>query len=101
MKKILFSMLVTFVALLDADAHAVSHAELKLKEIEAGQKEITLRKKPTYLSSAIIPSWTDNWFISVSGGARRSCSIYGCQYNVRVYTLHDILSLDFKIRIGV
>ena len=32
MKKILFSMLVTFVALLDADAHAVSHAELKLKE---------------------------------------------------------------------
>lgn len=69
MKKILFSMLVTFVALLDADAHAVSHAELKLKEIEAGQKEITLRKKPTYLSSAIIPSWTDNWFISVSGGA--------------------------------
>lgn len=30
MKKILFSMLVTFAALLDADAHA----ELKLKEIE-------------------------------------------------------------------
>lgn len=44
MKKILFSMLVTFVALLDANAHAVSHAEMKLKEIEAAQKEITLRK---------------------------------------------------------
>lgn len=69
MKKILFSMLVTFVALLDANAHAVSHAEMKLKEIEAAQKEITLRKKPKYLSGAIIPSWTDNWFISVSGGA--------------------------------
>lgn len=65
MKKILFSMLVTFAALLDADAHA----ELKLKEIETGQKEITLRKKPAYLSGAIIPSWTDNWFISISGGA--------------------------------
>lgn len=62
MKKILFSMLVTFVALLDANAHAVSHAEMKLKEIEAAQKEITLRKKPKYLSGAIIPSWTDNWF---------------------------------------
>ena len=47
MKKILFSMLMTFAALLDADAHAVSHAEMKLKEIEAGQKEISLRKKPT------------------------------------------------------
>ena len=69
MKKILFSMLMTFAALLDADAHAVSHAELKLKEIEAGQKEISLRKKPAYLSGAIIPSWTDNWFVSVSGGA--------------------------------
>ena len=41
MKKILFSMLMTFAALLDADAHAVSHAEMKLKEIEAGQKEIS------------------------------------------------------------
>ncbi|MFS2832961.1 OmpA family protein [Bacteroides uniformis] len=68
MKKILFSMLMTFAALLDADAHAVSHAEMKLKEIEAGQKEISLRKKPAYLSGAIIPSWKDNWFVSVSGG---------------------------------
>lgn len=64
MKKILFSMLVTFAALLDADAHAVSHAEMKLKEIEAGQKEISLRKKPAYLSDAIIPSWKDNWFVN-------------------------------------
>lgn len=69
MKKILFSMLVTFAALFDADAHAVSHAEMKLKEIEAGQKEISLRKKPACLSGAIIPSWKDNWFVSVSGGA--------------------------------
>lgn len=69
MKKILFSMLMTLVALLGADAHAVSHAEMKLKEIEAGQKEISLRKKPAYLSGAIIPSWKDNWFVSVSGGA--------------------------------
>lgn len=69
MKKILFSMLVTLAALLDADAHAVSHAEMKLKEIEAGQKEISLRKKPACLSGAIIPSWKDNWFVSVSGGA--------------------------------
>ena len=68
MKKILFSMLVTFAALLDSDAHAVNTAELKLKEIEAGQKEISLRKKPAYLSGAIIPSWKDNWFVSVSGG---------------------------------
>ena len=69
MKKILFSMLMILVALLGADAHAVSHAEMKLKEIEAGQKEISLRKKPAYLSGAIIPSWKDNWFVSVSGGA--------------------------------
>lgn len=69
MKKILFSMLMTFAALLDANANAVSHAETKLKEIEAGQKEISLRKKPAYLSGAIIPSWKDNWFVSVSGGA--------------------------------
>lgn len=69
MKKILFSMLVIFTALLDADAHSTSHAEMKQKEIEAGQKEISLRKKPAYLSGAIIPSWKDNWFVSVSGGA--------------------------------
>ena len=69
MKKILFSMLVTFTALLDADAHSTGHAEIKQKEIEAGQKEISLRKKPAYLSGAIIPSWKDNWFVSVSGGA--------------------------------
>lgn len=69
MKKILFSMLVTFTALLDADAHSTSHAEMKQKEIEAGQKEILLRKKPAYLSGAIIPSWKDNWFVSISGGA--------------------------------
>ena len=68
MKKILFSMLVTFAALLDVDAHAVSHAEMKLKEIEAKQKEISLRKKPAYLSGAIIPLWKDNWFVNVSGG---------------------------------
>lgn len=69
MKKILFSMLMTFAALLDADAHAVSTAEMKLKEIKAGQEDITPRKKPAYLSGAIIPSWKDNWFVSVSGGA--------------------------------
>lgn len=69
MKKILFSMLMILAALPDADAHAVSHAETKLKEIEAGQKEISLRKKPAYLSGAIIPSWKDNWFVSVSAGA--------------------------------
>lgn len=62
-------MLVTFTALLDADAHSTSHAEMKQKEIEAGQKEISLRKKPAYLSGTIIPSWKDNWFVSVSGGA--------------------------------
>lgn len=62
-------MLVTFTALLDADAHSTSHAGMKQKEIEAGQKEISLRKKPAYLSGAIIPSWKDNWFVSVSGGA--------------------------------
>ncbi len=67
MKKILFSMLVTFAALLDADARAVSTAEMKLKEIEAGQEEFTPHKKPTYLSGAIIPSWKDNWFVSISG----------------------------------
>ena len=61
-------MLVTFAALLDVDAHAVSHAEMKLKEIEARQKEISLRKKPAYLSGAIIPLWNDNWFVNVSGG---------------------------------
>ena len=61
-------MLMTFAALLDSDAHAVNTAELKLKEIEAGQKEISLRKKPAYISGAIIPSWKDNWFVSVSGG---------------------------------
>jgi len=69
MKKILLSMLVTFAALLDADAHAVNSAEMRLKEIKAGQEEITPRKKPAYLSGAIIPSWKDNWFVSVSGGA--------------------------------
>lgn len=69
MKKILFSMLMTFAALLGADAHAVSTAEMKLKEIEAGQKEISFRKKPACLSGAIIPSWKDNWFVNVSGGA--------------------------------
>lgn len=69
MKKILFSMLVTFTALLDADAHSASHVEVKQKEIEAGQKEISPCKKPAYLSGAIIPSWKDNWFVSVSGGA--------------------------------
>lgn len=68
MKKILFSMLMTVVVLLDADAHAVSHAEMKLKENEAGQKGILLRKKPAYFSGAIIPSWKDNWFVCVSGG---------------------------------
>lgn len=69
MKKILFSMLMTFAALLDTDAHAVSTAEMKLKEIKAGQEDITSRKKPAYLSGAIIPSWKNNWFVSVSGGA--------------------------------
>ncbi|ERI88764.1 hypothetical protein HMPREF1981_00326 [Bacteroides pyogenes F0041] len=69
MKKILFSMLMTFAALLDTDAHAVSTAEMKLKEIKAGQEDITSHKKQAYLSGAIIPSWKDNWFVSVSGGA--------------------------------
>lgn len=69
MKKILFSMLMTLAALLDADAHAVNTVEMKLKEIKTGQEDITPHKKPAYLSGAIIPSWTDNWFISVSGGA--------------------------------
>ncbi len=61
-------MLMTFAALLDADAHAVSTAEMKLKEIKAGQEDITPCKKTAYLSGAIIPSWKDNWFVSVSGG---------------------------------
>ena len=61
-------MLMILAALLDADAHAVSTAEMKLKEIKAGQEDITPRKKPAYLSGAIIPSWKDNWFVSVSGG---------------------------------
>ncbi|WP_333616446.1 hypothetical protein [Bacteroides pyogenes] len=60
MKKILFSMLMTFAALLDTDAHAVSTAEMKLKEIKAGQEDITSHKKQAYLSGAIIPSWKDN-----------------------------------------
>lgn len=45
MKKILFSMLMTFAALLDTDTHAVSTAEMKLKEIKAGQEDITPCKK--------------------------------------------------------
>jgi len=69
MKKILFSMLMTVAALLDADAHEVNTAEMKLKEIKAGQEDIKSGRKPAYLSGAIIPSWKDNWFVSVSAGA--------------------------------
>lgn len=69
MKKFLITMLVSISALLGADAHAVSTAEMKQKEIKAGQEDITPRKKPAYLSGAIIPSWKDNWFVGVSGGA--------------------------------
>lgn len=68
MKKILFSMLVAFASLLDADAYAVSTAEVQLKETEAAQEDVSIRQKPAYLSGAIIPSWKDNWFVSVSGG---------------------------------
>lgn len=69
MKKTLFSMLMTLAALLDVDAHAVSIVETKLKEIKAGQEDIMPCKKLAYTSGAIIPSWKDNWFVSVSGGA--------------------------------
>lgn len=68
MKKILFSMLMTCAALLDADAHAVNTAEMKSKEIHSVQREVLSRQKPAYLPEAIIPSWKDNWFVCVSGG---------------------------------
>ena len=68
MKKILFSMFVAFASLLDADAYAVSTAEVQLKETEAAQEDVSIRQKPAYLSGAIIPSWKDNWFVSVSVG---------------------------------
>ncbi len=69
MKKILFSMLMILAALLDANAHVVNTAELRLKENKVGQEDITPRKQSPHLSGAIIPSWKDNWFVSVSGGA--------------------------------
>lgn len=72
MKKHILSLLLTVAFFSQVNATAVSITDSIFKQrlyTHRYVEELATPIRPTYLRGAIVPSWADNWFVTVSGGA--------------------------------
>lgn len=68
-KKIIFSIFITASAFTHVHADAVKPKLSDAVKSATSKEELLRPITPTYIRGAVIPSWTDNWFLTVSGGA--------------------------------
>lgn len=67
-KKIIFSIFITTSAFTHVHADAVKPKLSDAVKSATSKEELLRPITPTYIKGAVIPSWADNWFVSVSGG---------------------------------
>jgi len=69
MKKFLIPTLLSLVLSINASANAVCTADSVIRQSMPSFADFSRPISPTYLRGAVVPSWADNWFVTVSGGA--------------------------------
>ncbi|MCM1511109.1 MAG: OmpA family protein [Clostridium sp.] len=94
-KKIVFSIFITASAFTHIHADAVKPKLSDAVRSTISQEELLRPITPTYIRGAVIPSWADNWFVSVSGGVSAFIgSPVGCE------DLFGRMEPTFQISIG-
>jgi len=69
MKKFLIFTLLSMVLSINASANTVCTADSVIRQSMPSFAGFSRPISPTYLRGAVVPSWADNWFATVSGGA--------------------------------